>query len=41
MLIEDRARMAQVLEMILAANTAQVSDPSFAAELKSWLCFNA
>lgn len=41
MLITDPARMAQVLDLILAANTAQVSDPAFAAELKSWMRFNA
>ncbi|THK33648.1 Tat pathway signal protein [Ensifer sp. MPMI2T] len=39
--IEDRAKIEQVLELILAANTAQVSDPAFAAELRSWLRFNA
>lgn len=41
MLITDPARIAQVLELILTANAAQVSDPVFAAELKSWLRFNA
>lgn len=41
MLITDPARIAQVLELILTANAAQVSDPAFAAELKSWLRFNA
>ncbi len=41
LIIEDRAQIEQVLELILAANTAQVSDPAFAAELKSWLRFNA
>ncbi len=40
-LIEDRGRIEQVLELILAANTLQVSDPAFAAELLSWLRFNA
>jgi hypothetical protein len=41
LLIEDRARIESVLELILAANTVQVSDPAFAAELLSWLRFNA
>jgi hypothetical protein len=41
MLITDPAVIEQVLELILAANAAQVSDPAFAAELKSWLRFNA
>lgn len=37
----DAATVERVLELILAANTAQVSDPAFAAELRSWLRFNA
>jgi nitroreductase len=41
LLVTDPARIAQVLELILTANSAQVSDPAFAAELKSWLRFNA
>ena len=41
MLITDPARIEAVLELILAANAAQVSDPAFAVELKSWLRFNA
>ena len=41
MVITDPAGIEQVLELILAANAAQVSDPAFAAELKSWLRFNA
>jgi hypothetical protein len=41
LLIEDRARMEQVLELVLEANTRQVSNPAFAAELKHWLRFNA
>lgn len=40
MLITDPARIAQVLELILTANAAQVSNPAFATELKSWLRFN-
>lgn len=38
--IDDRARIEQVLELILAATEAQVADPAFADELKSWIRFN-
>ncbi|MFN4128871.1 MAG: Acg family FMN-binding oxidoreductase [Paracoccaceae bacterium] len=41
MLITDPALIAQVLDLILTGNAAQVSDPAFAAELKHWLRFNA
>ncbi len=41
LLIDDRARVEQVLELILVANTMQVSDPAFVAELRSWLRLNA
>ncbi len=41
LLVTDPARIAAVLELILSANAAQVADPAFAAELKSWLRFNA
>ncbi|MFM8747663.1 MAG: Acg family FMN-binding oxidoreductase [Aestuariivirga sp.] len=41
MLITDAASIARVLDLILAANAVQVADPAFAAELKSWLRFNA
>lgn len=40
MLVTDPAIVAQVLELILAVNAMQVSDPAFATELKSWLRFN-
>ncbi|MCU0975510.1 MAG: hypothetical protein MUC71_04265 [Steroidobacteraceae bacterium] len=40
-LIDHRARVEQMLELILAATEAQVSDPAFADELKSWIRFNA
>lgn len=39
--IDDRARVEQVLELVLAATATQVSDPAFAEELKSWIRFNA
>ena len=40
-LINDKPKIEQVLDLIVAANTAQVDDPAFVAELKSWLRFNA
>ena len=40
-LIDDKPRVERVLELIVKANTAQVADPAFAAELKHWLRFNA
>jgi len=41
LLIEDRSRIEQVLELIVAATTMQAADPAFVAELRSWLRFNA
>ncbi|MBC7282511.1 Tat pathway signal protein [Hoeflea sp.] len=41
LLVTDKLRMEQVLELIVAANTAQVEDPAFVGELKHWLRFNA
>ncbi len=41
LVIDDPARMEQLLELILAATEAQVSNPAFASELKSWIRFNA
>lgn len=40
MLITDKLRMEQILELIVAANTAQIADPAFVSELKHWLRFN-
>jgi hypothetical protein len=40
-LITARDRIEQVLRLILAANTAQLLDQAFVAELGSWLRFNA
>ena len=40
-LVTERPRMEQILELILAANTEQIGDPAFVAELKHWLRFNA
>lgn len=41
LLIHDRRQIERVLELVLIANTAQVSDPAFTTELKGWLRFNA
>ena len=41
LLITEIPRMEQVLELIVAANTAQIEDPAFVRELKHWLRFNA
>lgn len=41
LLITDRAETGRVLELILAANTAQVGDPAFVQELRSWVRFNS
>lgn len=40
-LINDKPRIEQILDLIVAANTIQVEDPAFRAELQSWLRFNA
>lgn len=40
-LVTEPAQIAQVLDLILTANALQVSDPAFAAELRSWLRFSA
>jgi len=40
-LVTERSRIERVLELILTANAAQVANPAFVAELKSWLRFNA
>jgi len=40
-LITEKPRIEQALEMVVAANTKQVEDPAFVAELKSWLRFSA
>lgn len=39
--LTERRRMEQVLEYVVAGNTAQLGDPSFVAELKAWVCFSA
>jgi hypothetical protein len=39
-LVVDRPRIDQVRDLVLAGNSAQMADPAFVAELKSWLRFN-
>lgn len=39
-LVTDRARIEQLLEMIVAANAVQAADPAFVRELVSWIRFN-
>lgn len=39
--LTERSRIESVLELILTANAAQIANPAFVAELKSWLRFNA
>ena len=39
-LITDKAKREQVLDAIFAANSAQLADAAFVAELKSWIRFN-
>ena len=39
-LITDRARIGQVADLIATANTAQIADPAFMAELEHWMRFN-
>lgn len=40
-LITDKLVMAKVLDLIVAANSAQIADPAFMRELKSWIRFNS
>lgn len=39
-LATDRPAMERALEYIVQGNTAQLSDPAFVSELKSWIRFN-
>jgi hypothetical protein len=41
MLLTERAAIEGVLEYVVAANTAQMGDAAFVAELKSWIRFSA
>jgi hypothetical protein len=38
--VTDKEKREQVNDLIVAANTAQIADSKFVAELKSWLRFN-
>ena len=40
LLITDRPRMARILDLVVAGNTAQMRDEAFMAELKAWLRFS-
>jgi hypothetical protein len=40
MLLTDKAKIDQVLELAVAANTHQVDDSAFVRELRKWLRFN-
>lgn len=41
MLITDKKAVQRILDLIVAANSAQIEDPAFMRELKSWVRFNA
>jgi hypothetical protein len=40
LLLTDRPAMERVLEHVIQGNTAQLADPAFVSELKSWIRFN-
>lgn len=40
LLLTEQTAMAQVLDVIVQANTAQMADPAFVKELKTWMRFN-
>ncbi|OYY95985.1 MAG: Tat pathway signal protein [Hydrogenophilales bacterium 28-61-23] len=40
LVITERTAMERVLEQVVQANTAQMADPAFVKELKSWIRFN-
>ena len=40
LLLSERRVLEQVLEYVVAGNTAQIADPTFVAELKAWIRFN-
>lgn len=41
MLISEKPVIVKILDLIVAANTAQIGDDAFMRELKSWIRFNA
>ncbi len=40
LLLTERAAMKRVLELVVQGNSAQMADPSFVKELKTWIRFN-
>jgi hypothetical protein len=40
-IVTDKAKVEQVLELIVSASDSQISNPEFVDELKSWIRFNA
>jgi hypothetical protein len=40
LLLNERDELEQVLEYVVAGNTAQIADPAFVAELKAWIRFS-
>lgn len=40
LLLTDTASMENVLDFVVAGNTAQLNDPAFVAELKAWIRFS-
>lgn len=40
LLVTERPEVDRVLEFVVEANTAQMADPAFVKELKSWIRFN-
>ncbi|WP_026792056.1 Acg family FMN-binding oxidoreductase [Pleomorphomonas oryzae] len=39
-IIEERARINQIRDLVVAGNEVQMQDPAFRAEIKTWLRFN-
>ena len=39
-LVTDRPRMNRIRDLVVVGNTAQMADPAFVSELKSWLRFS-
>ena len=39
-LISDRTQISRLRDIVIAANTVQMSDPAYLRELKSWLRYN-
>jgi hypothetical protein len=39
-LVTDRKRIDRLQDLVLSGNSAQMADPAFVSELKSWLRFN-